>query len=130
MRRLSAAPLPAPRTPAARARHLCRARQAVLAALAALALTFTLWHLARFSARTAALALAIGAAPWVFVARGLRRGERRSHALACLLTVLYLGYGLAEVLANPGARGFAGATVLAGCAAFVALVAYLRVSRP
>jgi uncharacterized membrane protein len=122
--------VPAPRASATRARHLRRARQAVFAALAALALAFALWHLTRFSARTAALALAVGVAPWLSVARGLWRGERRSHALACLLTVPYLGYGLTEVLANPGARGLAGATVLASCVAFIALVAYLRVSRP
>ena len=102
----------------------------MFAALAALALAFALWHLTRFSARTAALALVVGCAPWLLVARGLWRGERRSYALACLLTVPCLGYGLMEVLANPGARGYAGATVLASCVAFLALVAYLRVSRP
>jgi len=102
----------------------------VFGALAALALAFALWHLTRFSARTAALAIAVGYGPWLAVARGLLSGERRSHALACLMTVPYLGYGLMEVLANPGARAGAGATVLASCAAFVALVAYLRVSRP
>ena|GEM_PF-662642 len=127
---MSATPAAAPRTPLTRARHLRRARQAVLATLGAFALAFMLWHLTRFSARTAALALALGGAPWLAVARGMWRGERRSHALACLLIVPYLGYGLTEVLANPGARGLAGATVLAGCVACVALVAYLRVSRP
>ena len=89
-----------------------------------------LWHVTRYSARTAALAIAVGGAPWLALARGLWHGERRSHALACLLTVPYLGYGLMDVLANPGARRVAGATVLASCGAFVALVAYLRVSRP
>ena len=113
-----------------RTRHLRRTRLAVFAALAALALAFLLWHVTRFSPGTAALALVAGCAPWLAVASGLWRGERRSYALACLLTAPYLGYGLMDVLANPGARGVAGATVLASCAAFVALLAYLRVSRP
>jgi uncharacterized membrane protein len=35
-----------------------------------------------------------------------------------------------EVLANPGARAYAGATVFLSFGLFVALVVYLRVSRP
>ena len=50
--------------------------------------------------------------------------------MATLLTAPYLGYGLMEVLANPGARLYAGALVLVAFATFVALLASLRLSPP
>ena len=62
--------------------------------------------------------------------RGLLRAERRTYAATTLLTLPYLAYGLMETLANPGARAFAGTTVFVAFALFVALIAFLRVSRP
>jgi uncharacterized membrane protein len=106
------------------------ARYAVAALMALLCATFVLWHAARFSAATAALASALGVAPWAAIGPSLWRGDRRRHAAATLLTAPYLGYGLMELLANPGARYYAAALALLAFALFVALTAFLRISRP
>jgi uncharacterized membrane protein len=111
-------------TPAA-ARRTARAVVAGLVVL--LCALFVLWHAVRFSAPTAALAGVLGVAPWLAVGPGLWRG--RHEAVATLLPAPYLGYGLMELLANPGARAWAAAVVLAACALFVALIAALRLSR-
>lgn len=112
------------------ARAVANVRTVVLALVAALCAVLAAWHLARYSTPTAALAILVLVAPWTLPLRGLLRGERRTCVLALLLSVPYVGYGVTEVLANPGARAYAGATVLLAFAIFVALVAYLRVSRP
>ena len=105
------------------------ARNAVAALVVLLCAVFVLWHAARFSAATAALAALLGVTPWLAVAPGLWRGDRRRYVAATLLTSPYLGYGLMEVLANPGARRWAGALALLAFALFVGLIAFLRVSR-
>lgn len=61
---------------------------------------------------------------------GLLRSHRRTHAWATLCVAPYLVYGLTEVVANPAARIVAGATLFASLALFVALVSFLRVTRP
>jgi len=114
----------------ARVAALRAARNAVAILVVLLCALFALWHAARYTAPTAALATAIGVAPWLAFAPGLRRGDRSRTLAATLLTVPYLGYGLMEVLANPGARVYAGALVLLAFALFVALLACLRLSRP
>ena len=107
-----------------------RARNLVLALLAALCAVLVAWHAQRFTPPTAALLLALALAPWLWPLRGLLAGSRRTYAASTLLTLPYLAYGLMEVLANPGARAYAGATVFLAFALFVALVAFLRLSRP
>jgi uncharacterized membrane protein len=114
----------------ATATALRAARNAVAALIGLLCTVFVLWHGARYSAPTAALAGVLGVAPWVAIGPGLWRGDRRRHVAATLLTVPYLGYGLMELLANPGARLWASAVVLLAFAEFVALIAFLRLSRP
>jgi uncharacterized membrane protein len=106
------------------------ARNAVAGLVGLLCALFVIWHVARYGAATAAVACAIGVLPWVAVLPGLWRGDRQRHIVATLLTAPYLGYGLMEVLANPGARLYAGALVLVAFATFVALLASLRLSRP
>jgi uncharacterized membrane protein len=106
------------------------ARAVVLGLVALLSAVLVAWHVARFRPATAALVLALALLPWLAPLRGLVRGERRTYAATTLLTLPYLAYGLTETLANPGARAYAGATVFVSFALFVALVAYLRVSRP
>ncbi len=106
------------------------ARNAIALLEALLVADFALWHALRFSTPTAALLIALATIPWLAIAPALWRGERRRHAWATLLTAPYLGYGLMEMLANPGARRYAGALVLIAFALFVALTAFLRLSRP
>lgn len=60
---------------------------------------------------------------------GLWRGIRRTYAWATLCVAPYFIYGVTEVIANPAVRGTAGAILFASLAWFVALVAYLRLSR-
>lgn len=107
-----------------------RARGLALALVGILCVVLVVWHADRYTPRTAAMVLAVALLPWLAPLRGLLRGERRTYAATTLLTLPYLAYGLMEVLANPGARAFAGATVFVAFALFVALVAFLRVSRP
>jgi uncharacterized membrane protein len=106
------------------------ARNAAVALVGLLCVLFIAWHGARYSAPTAAVASTIGVLPWLVMLPSLWRGDRQRYVVATLLTVPYLGYGLMEVLANPGARRYAGALVLVAFATFVALLASLRVSRP
>ena len=61
---------------------------------------------------------------------GLLRGTRRTYAWATLCVAPYFVYGVTEVIANPAVRGAAAAILLASLAWFVALVGYLRLSRP
>jgi uncharacterized membrane protein len=105
-------------------------RRTVLVLVALLCAVFTAWHVARFSPRTAAFVIVLGVAPWLGPLRGLLRADRRTYAATTLLTLPYLAYGLMESLANPGARAFAGTTIFVAFALFVALIAFLRVSRP
>jgi uncharacterized membrane protein len=108
-----------------------RLARAILLALAtALCAVFVLWHALRYSPATAALASVIGVTPWLLLAPGLWRGRRESHAAALLLASPYLAYGLTEVLANPGARPFAGASVLLAFGIAVASLAYQRLTQP
>jgi uncharacterized membrane protein len=106
------------------------ARTLALALLAALLTLFVVWHAARFSARTALLAGTLAVLPWLPVIPGLYRRRAKTQVLALLLTTPYLGYGLMEVLANPGARVYAAATVFLAFALALALVANLRLNRP
>jgi uncharacterized membrane protein len=107
-----------------------RARLAVGGGVLALCLVFVAWHATRFSARTALLAATLGVVPWLALARGLGRASPRSAMAGLLLTTPFIGYGLMEVLANPGARPWAAATVFVGFALAVTLVALLRLTRP
>ena len=61
---------------------------------------------------------------------GIVRGSRRTYAWATLCVAPYLVYGITEVIANPAVRGAAAAILFASLAWFIALVWYLRVSRP
>ncbi|MGB5103126.1 MAG: DUF2069 domain-containing protein [Steroidobacteraceae bacterium] len=61
---------------------------------------------------------------------GLLRNRRRTHAWATLCVAPYFIYGMTEVIANPAVRGMAGAILFASLALFVALVSYLRLTRP
>ena len=115
-------------TPAARARDAARIAVAVLTGL--LCLEFVCWHAARFSGPTAALAAALGVLPWLLVVGGLWRGDRRRYVAATLLVAPYIAYGSMELIANRGARAWATALAVLAVALFLALTAFLRLSRP
>lgn len=68
--------------------------------------------------------------PWLLPLRGLLRGDRRTHAWATLCVAPYFVYGVTEAVANPAVRVAAAAMLLASLAHFIALVFYLRASRP
>lgn len=106
------------------------ARVVLVTLVTALCVIFVLWHIERYSPATAALISVIGVTPWLMLSRGLWRGRRESHGAALLLTSPYLAYGLTEVLANPGARPYAGATVLLAFGIAVASLAYQRLTQP
>lgn len=61
---------------------------------------------------------------------GLVRGQRYTHAWATLCVLPYLIVGVTESVANAGARWWAGAILASGLLLFIALIAYLRVTRP
>ncbi len=108
---------------------LTAARGIALALVAVLCAVFVYWHARRFSAPAAWLMSALGVVPWLLAVRGLWRGKRRVYDGALLLTTPYLGYGLTDVIANPGARVYAAITLLTAFALAVALVAFVRLSR-
>lgn len=79
----------------------------------------------------ASLALACALlVPLLLPLPGLLRSQRRTHAWATLCVAPYFIYGMTEVIANPAVRGMAGAILFASLALFVALVSYLRLTRP
>lgn len=110
-------------------RRVGRARAATLAAAAALAASVAVATL-RSAAWPVNLAMTIAMLlPIAAPLPGLLRGTRRTYAWATLCVAPYFVYGLTEVVANPALRAAAGAILFASLCWFVALVAYLRLSR-
>jgi uncharacterized membrane protein len=106
------------------------ARIATLASAGVLAACVTLATL-RSAPWPAALGWTVAVlAPLLLLLPGLLRGQRRAHAGATLCVTPYLIYGLTEVIANPASRAVAAAILVASLAWFVALVNYLRLTRP
>jgi uncharacterized membrane protein len=68
--------------------------------------------------------------PVLITLPGLLRGRRRTHAWATLCVAPYFIYGVTEVVANPAARLPAALILFASLAWFVALVRFLRLTRP
>ena len=62
--------------------------------------------------------------------RGLLRRNRRTYAWATLCLTPHFVYALTELVANPVLRPHAAAMLLLSLALMVALVAYLRLTRP
>lgn len=110
-------------------RPLARARAASLAAAATLAACVAAAGLSAAD-WPANLAWALGMLlPIAAPLPGLLRGSRRTYAWATLCVAPYLVFGVTEIVANPAVRVLAGAILFASLAWFVALVAYLRLSR-
>ena len=68
--------------------------------------------------------------PLVLPLRGIVRRHRRAYAWASLCLTPHFIYGLTEIVANPAMRPIAAAMLLLSLALMVALVAYLRLTRP
>lgn len=68
--------------------------------------------------------------PLLLPLAGIARDDRRTHAWATLCLAPAFVYGITESIANPAARGPAGAVLAASLAFFFALVAHLRATRP
>lgn len=77
-----------------------------------------------------ALLAAAFIAPLLLPLPGLLRRDRRTHAWATLCVTPYFIYGVTEAVANPLARPMAAAVLFASLALCIALVAYLRLTRP
>ncbi len=104
-------------------------RVAAVACLVTLCGVLVLWHLTRYSAGTAALALIVLLSPLSLPAYGLLLRRRRPVVLGTLAIAPYLGYGLMEAFANEGARSFALASLGASTLLFLTLIAWLRIRR-
>lgn len=112
-----------PSSPRAQRRWVLLTAAALAACVAATTLAAGRWPV---SLGWAAVALL----PVLLPLPGLLRGDRRTHAWATLCVAPYFIYGVTEVVANPAVRMPAAAILFASLAWFVALVHYLRLSRP
>jgi uncharacterized membrane protein len=106
------------------------ARRAVLATWAALGIAVAAAVALSSSSTASALVTAALFVPWLMPIRGLLRGDRRTHAWATLWVAPYFVYGLTEAIANPAVRVAAALMLASSLAHFVALVAFLRMTRP
>lgn len=111
-------------------RHRVLAHRTVLASLLLLALASVACVVVGWSGMPSAILGAVLLPPLLLPLRGILRGDRRTHAWATLCVVPAFVYGLTESIANPGTRPLAALVLGAGLLLFVALVAYLRVTRP
>lgn len=87
------------------------------------------WTLAHPSAGRA-LAAVLMLLPAILPLRGLLRRVRRTYAWGTLCLVPYIVVGITELIANPRGRYWAAGCLLLSFGAFLAFIAYLRVSRP
>ena len=106
------------------------ARRAVLATWVALGVTVAAAVVLTSDSTASAVVTAALFVPWLMPIRGLLRGDRRTHAWATLCVAPYFVYSLTETIANPAVRVAAALMLAASFAHFVALVAFLRVTRP
>jgi uncharacterized membrane protein len=68
--------------------------------------------------------------PVLLPLRGIWRRERRTYAWGTLCLIPYIVVGITEAIANPAGRYWASGCLLLSFGAFIAFIAYLRVSRP
>jgi uncharacterized membrane protein len=107
-----------------------RARRWVFATLAMVGLGICAAALQASSWPRGALLAAALAVPLLLPLKGLIKGDRRTHAWATLCIAPCFVYGITEAIANNPVRAIAATILFASFAHFVALVAYLRVTRP
>lgn len=68
--------------------------------------------------------------PVLLPLRGVWRRQRRTYAWGTLCLIPYIVVGITESIANPAGRPWASGCLLLAFGAFIAFIAYLRVSRP
>jgi uncharacterized membrane protein len=107
-----------------------RARRWALATLAVVAVAVGVAVMRNPSWPGSALLSAALGLPLLLPLKGLLQGDRRTYAWATLCIAPCFVYGITEVIANGPARAIAAMILFASLANFVALVAYLRVTRP
>ena len=107
-----------------------RARRWVLGTLALLGLGVCVAAVRTPSWPSSALLVAVLVGPLLLPLKGLLGGDRRTHAWATLCIAPCFVYGITETIANDSVRAIAAAILIASLAHFVALVAYLRITRP
>jgi len=106
------------------------ARRVVLVTHGLLLVTVVAWQWsARPSLAGAGIAL-LAAIPLLAPWRGLWRAHRFTHVWATLCVMPYLVMGVMDAVADPVHLAWAVASVALAIAFFVALVTYLRVTRP
>jgi uncharacterized membrane protein len=106
-----------------------RARAAVLAAFALLALTLVAWYASALSPAAATVAVLLTVVPLAAPLPGLVARRRRSYRWAPLTLAPAMTWALTELVANPAVRPFALAAGLLGFGALAAVVAWLRTAQ-
>jgi uncharacterized membrane protein len=107
-----------------------RARRWALATLAMIGVAIGVAVMQSASWPGSALLAAALVLPLLLPLKGLLQGDRRTYAWATLCIAPCFVYGITEVIANSSVRAIAAAILFTSLAHFVALVAYLRVTRP
>ncbi len=64
--------------------------------------------------------------PLALILPAILRGSEKASAAGTLLLIPYMGWGLTEAVANPGARKLAAASVFMAVTCFAALIIWLR----
>ena len=108
---------------------IARARRWVLAMALLLAMCVAAAALRTAAWPGGALLALVLLVPIALPLPGLLRRHRRTYAWSTLCVAPYFIYGITEVVANPAVRQMAGAILFASLALFLALVAYLRLTR-
>jgi len=107
-----------------------RARRWALATLAMIGVAIGVAATLDASWPGSALLAAALILPLLLPLKGLLQGDRRTYAWATLCIAPCFAYGITEVIANSSVRAIAAVILFTSLAHFVALVAYLRVTRP
>jgi uncharacterized membrane protein len=110
--------------------HRAILHRLVLAALILLLASSLAAVLVQWSGTPSVLLALVLLVPLLAPLRGILRGDRRTHAWATLCIVPGFIYGLTEAVANPAIRTVAALVLGSSLALFLAIVAYLRVTRP
>jgi len=106
-----------------------RSARPVLVLVALMLADVMIWQARRETAGTATVVTILALLPWLGLLRGLTAGRPSSYHAATLWLTPYLAYGLMDVIANPGARPFAGALVFLVLGVYAAITRHLRLSR-